>query len=60
MKKQILGVLIGAMGFLLLLSFSLGNTAKDEYPEESDAIHKTSCMGCNNKEARSEEEKKAE
>lgn len=59
MKKQILGVLVGALGLLLLLSFSLGNTAKDEFPEEIDAILKTSCMGCHNEEARSEDAKKA-
>lgn len=59
MKKQILGVLIGALGLLLLLSFSLGNTAKDEFPEEIDAILKTSCVGCHNVEARSEDAKKA-
>ena len=59
MKKQIVGVLSGALGLLLFLSFSLGNTPEDDFPEEIGAILKSSCVGCHNDEARSEDAKKA-
>ena len=59
MKKQIVGVLLGGMGLLLFLSFNQGNRADDAFPEEIGAILKSSCLGCHNSEARSEDAKKA-
>lgn len=59
MKKQIVGVISGVLVLILLLSFSLGNTAKDDIPEEIGAILSSSCMGCHNEEARSEDAKNA-
>ena len=59
MKKQIAGVLLGGMGLLLFLSFNQGNRADDVFPEEIGAILKSSCLGCHNAEARSEDAKKA-
>jgi len=54
-----LGVLIGALGLLLFLSFNQSNRADDVFPEEVGAILKSSCLGCHNTEARSEDAKKA-
>ena len=59
MKKQIVVVLLGGMGLLLFLSFNQGNRADDVFPEEIGAILKSSCLGCHNAEARSEDAKKA-
>lgn len=59
MKKQMLGVLIGALGLLVLLSFNQGNRADDVFPEEIGTILKSSCLGCHNAEGRSEDAKNA-
>jgi len=59
MKKQIVGVMLGGMGLLLFLSFNQGNRADDVFPEEIGAILKSSCFGCHNAEARSEDAKNA-
>ena len=59
MKKQFVRVLFGGLLLFLILSFNQGPGAGDAIPEEIGAILKTSCVGCHNAEARSEDAKKA-
>jgi len=59
MRKQITLVLIGAFGLLMFLSLNFSRAADDGFPEEVGAILTSSCFGCHNAEARSEDAKKA-
>lgn len=59
MKKQFVRVLLGGLLLFVFLSFNQGPGAGDTIPEEIGAILKTSCLGCHNAEARSEDAKKA-
>ncbi len=59
MKKRILFVLAGGAGLLAILSFNQVRPVDEGIPEEIGAILQTSCFGCHNSEARSDDAKKA-
>jgi hypothetical protein len=59
MKKQILLIVTGGVGLFLFLSLNQNRAADDGFPEEIDAILASSCFGCHNSEARSDDAKKA-
>ena len=59
MKKRIFFIMAGGMGLLVFLSFNQVRPADEGIPEEIGAILKTSCFGCHNEEARSDDAKNA-
>ena len=59
MKKHMLLLLIGGMGFLLFSSLDQEPAANSDFPEEIELIVKTSCFDCHSAEAKSEDAKKA-
>jgi len=59
MKKQIVGILLGGMALLVLLSFNDSPKGDQEIPEEISSILKSSCYDCHSKGANSEKAQKA-